>query len=139
MKFLSMRSTKPLGMKTPPTDLGPVTADNDETDPAKLASFLHQAGKLCRLYVDPELFANPAWDIMLTLYLGEHDGVTVSRASLAAGNRLSDDECDAFLDRLETRRFVTRSKHVEGQPQQIRLSKNGRQRMQAFLRSAARE
>lgn len=135
-----MDSSRPAASSRIPFDYG----NEDDAapavgDPAKLASFLHQAGKLARLYVDPTAFANPAWDIMLTLYLGDHDDIPVSRASLAAGNRLSESECNAMLETLETKRLVDCPEPAEGQPKRAVLTENGRERMRAFLRSAARD
>lgn len=133
-----MDSSKPAASARIPFDYEIDAPEENTADPAKLASFLHQAGKLCRLYID-DLFANPGWDIMLTLFLGDHDGVSVSRASLAAGNRLNEAECQSLLDRLEAKGFVACPEPAEGKAQQIELTANGRERMRAFLRSAARD
>ena len=104
-------------------------------DPVETAGFLHEVGKLRKLYVDSVIFANPYWDIILTLFIADHDGRSVSRKTLAAANNISDVRCAGLAIELADRGLIVRPRPED---RYIAISANRRQRMEAFLRSVDR-
>lgn len=104
------------------------------------ASRHHEIEKLRRLYVDNALVANPRWDILLSLYVGKRDGAGVPMTSLAAANRIGEDNCDRFVEELvEAGLAGLAAPQSPGGSPVVVLSDRGTERMDAFLRSCGRD
>lgn len=106
-------------------------------EPQTLALQLHELGRLRRIYVESRMFENPAWNIMLSLYIGHGKGYPVSLASLCAANQLQPPECETHVGALVERGFVSRESRATGS-ELVALSERGLQRMDSFLQSALR-
>lgn len=75
----------------------------DEPDAGSIASYLHELGRLNKLHLNDALFANPALDVLLTLYIADQEGLRPPVASLSVANHMTAGECDTVLDQLVER------------------------------------
>jgi DNA-binding MarR family transcriptional regulator len=82
-----------------------------------------------------ELFGEPAWDIMLDLYIRECEGREVNVTSVCIASSVPQSTALRWVSLLESNGLIER----RGAPhdfrvQYLRLTKDGSQRMQRFLR-----
>jgi len=75
----------------------------NKRDAASMASYLHELGRLKKLHLSDALFANPALDVLLTLYIADQENLTPPVASLSVANHMTANECDTVLDQLVER------------------------------------
>jgi len=86
-----------------------------------------------RKFFDSELFADPAWDMLLELYALECEGrrISVSKLSLAAGVPCT--TTLRWLDKLESESLVVRAADpLDGRRMWVGLSDRGFERMSAY-------
>jgi hypothetical protein len=74
-----------IGAEAPPPQ-NPFSNQNDLEVPLERVNWLIQARRVRARYLTPELFADPAWDILLDLLRAEiaHERISVSSACIAA-------------------------------------------------------
>lgn len=106
-------------------------------DARDVITYLQTVNKLRDIYIDSSMFRNPIWDAFLTLYAKELSGEDMTIATLAAGARIAADDCREVVGRLCAAGLVELVDQNEDR-QLVVLTDQGRQRMDAFLRSASR-
>jgi DNA-binding MarR family transcriptional regulator len=80
------------------------------------------------------LFADPPWDIVLTLYLAQLRNEGVSDARLAEAASISANAVDRWLTVLDREGLVERTRSVsDGQELQVRLSQKGSSAMRRWF------
>jgi len=74
-----------IGAGLPPRDNRPFCDENELDVPLEQVNWLIRARRARARYLTPELFSDPAWDILLDLLRAElaHDRISVSSACLA--------------------------------------------------------
>jgi DNA-binding MarR family transcriptional regulator len=100
-----------------------------------VARFFYLARQSRAEYFSPAMFGEPAWGVILALYLKEAEAVgpTISSLARAAGTPVS--TAVRWLDYLEKRGWVERqSNSVDGRALTAMLSIEGRNRLEKYLR-----
>jgi DNA-binding MarR family transcriptional regulator len=108
--------------------------DLDETDSAKLVRRAIAARARRREVFGSDLFADPAWDILLELYAfhREQRRIGVSKVSMVAGIPLT--TALRWLDRLQNDGLVEREDDpLDGRRSWVALSDKGFEAMNAYL------
>lgn len=105
MKTLS-NHIGPKGRAAPMTATGYRPQDYEPIDFARLAHNILKTRRARRKYFDPELFADPAWDILLDLRAHHGDGRTVASLFVAESAPISTGL--RHLRRLQRRGLVER-------------------------------
>ncbi|MBC2779185.1 hypothetical protein [Parasphingopyxis marina] len=106
-------------------------------DARDVITYLQTVNKLRDIYIDSSMFRNPVWDTFLTLYAKELSDEEMAIDTLAASARIAADDCRDVVDRLTIAGLVELQDQGEDR-QLVLLTDQGRQRMDAFLRSASR-
>lgn len=94
-----------------------------------------QRRRRCVIIGGPDLFGEPAWDIMLDLYIAHAQGKRVSVSSACIGSASPPTTGLRWLGILQAERLILR----ENDPQDnrrvnVRLSDDGVERMERYLR-----
>jgi DNA-binding MarR family transcriptional regulator len=106
--------------------------------PSRAARSIIKARSARRRFFDGELFADPAWDMLLELYALEGEGrrISVSKLSLAAGVPCT--TALRWLDKLEAESLLVREEDPsDGRRVWIMLSPNGIAAMDSYFRQIA--
>ncbi|HET9810465.1 MAG TPA: MarR family transcriptional regulator [Sphingomicrobium sp.] len=81
-----------------------------------------------------DLFAEPAWDILLELYAAELEQRRVTSSDLSASSAVPPTTSLRWIDRLETTGLVTRREdHLDRRRAWIGLSPAGSHKMQSYF------
>ncbi|RYY40997.1 MAG: hypothetical protein EOP59_11790, partial [Sphingomonadales bacterium] len=99
-------------------------------DPVGLARAISAARRQRGELIDADLFAEPAWDLLLELYVATREGteLPMSSASLAVGVPVS--VSLRWIKELETRGLVARRTTDEANRELIGLTQKGVQKME---------
>ena len=101
--------------------------------PARRAEALY-GGRRIRNRLFPEgLFGEPAWDILLQLFLADQKGVVVTTAAVQKGADASPDSAARWIALLDEANLVTRSLPAEDGVVTARLTVDGLGRMTRFF------
>jgi len=109
-----------------------------EANPSRAARSIIRARNARRRFFDGELFADPAWDMLLELYALEGEGrrISVSKLSLAAGVPCT--TALRWLDKLEAESLLVREDDPsDGRRVWVKLSAAGITAMDSFFRQIA--
>ncbi len=91
-------------------------------------------GRRIRNRMFPErLFGEPAWDILLQLFLAAQKGVVVTTAAVQRGADVSPEGAARWISNLEEARLVARSEPTEGGHGTVQLTADGLERMTRFF------
>lgn len=92
---------------------------------ARAAHFIIRSRADRKMYFAPQLFSDPAWDMLLSLYAAalEQKALTVSRLSEAAGVGLS--TVQRWLRALEGQGMIVRATAGDSDEEVIGLSEKG--------------
>lgn len=108
------------------------TAEPDA--PLELARMLYALRGARRAFIPPEILGEPAWDILLDLYISEAEGRSLSVTALGIGSRSPSATGLRYVASLETHGLVVRERDIhDGRRSFVRLSAAGRQAMDALL------
>jgi hypothetical protein len=101
--------------------------------PERRAEALY-GGRRIRNRLFPEgLFGEPAWDILLQLFLADQKGVVVTTAAVQKGANVSPESAARWIALLEEANLVTRSVPTEDDVVTARLTVDGLERMTRFF------
>lgn len=115
------------------------SASVDATSPQRVRSFI-KARATRRHFFNEQLFADPAWDMLLELYAlkCENVRISVSKLSLAAG--VPGTTALRWIDRLEAEQLIFRKDDpLDGRRIWVELSDKGLETMRAYLRHLSTE
>lgn len=111
----------------------------DPTERAELARRVHEIIQFRARRSDffPEdMFADPAWDILLELALAEHSQVRVTVSNLCVGTRVPQTTAIRWLKHLtDLGLVVRRDDPLDARRTYVELSADASARMRAFLRA----
>ncbi len=80
------------------------------------------------------MFSEPAWDILLDLFVSEHDGRQLSVSSVCIGARAPSATALRYLKMLEENALVERIRDMsDGRRSHVRLTMRGRRHMTRLL------
>lgn len=80
------------------------------------------------------LFSEPAWDILLDLFVSDHDGRQLSVSAVCIGARAPSATALRYLTMLQDAGLVQRTRdETDGRRSHVQLSPAGRQRMVELL------
>lgn len=122
----------------------PPLAERDRSRPAELPTAaalraLIRARRLRDQYFDPELFADPAWDMLLDLMLARIERRTVAVSSLCIAAAVPPTTALRWIKRLtDEGLFVRTADPRDGRRVFIDLSDPGAETMAAYLRARSR-
>ncbi len=120
---------------------GPTVALAGSTDQAKLVTIAKRAYEMRRLRDDmlgAALFSEPAWDMLLDLYISYHEGRQLSVSAVCIGARAPSATALRYLAILQEAGLVLRTRdQSDGRRSHIQLSASGRQRMAELLSGLA--
>jgi DNA-binding MarR family transcriptional regulator len=89
-------------------------------------------------FFEKELFADPAWDILLELYLGELNQQRVTITSLCAASAVPPTTGLRWIATLEARGLINRrADPIDGRRVFMSLSPDGLQKMDDYFRGAS--
>jgi DNA-binding MarR family transcriptional regulator len=109
-----------------------------EPGPSRAARSIIKARSARRRFFDGELFADPAWDMLLELYALEGEGrrISVSKLSVAAGVPCT--TALRWLDKLEAESLLVREEDpADGRRVWVMLSPTGIAAMDSYIRQIA--
>lgn len=87
-------------------------------------------------FFDSELFADPAWDILLELYAAALAQLRVSVTSLCCGAAVPATTALRWINHLEEKGLITRRPDpIDGRRHFLMLSKEGMEAMNAYFRT----
>jgi DNA-binding MarR family transcriptional regulator len=107
----------------------------------ELAGAIYGARRERRHFFPDTLFADPAWDILLTLYCAEIDGEALSVSAVCVSADVPQTTALRWLNVLVEMRLVERCAHpTDGRSQLVRLTRDSRTKMdQYFSRISLRQ
>jgi DNA-binding MarR family transcriptional regulator len=101
---------------------------------ASRARIIFQGRKARLRHFNRAMFGEPAWDMMLALYISDIDGERLTATRLADLIEQPFSSVVRWIDYLEKERFIERRQHpTDKRVQQIRLTDKGRRSMEAYL------
>lgn len=101
------------------------------------ARIIFQSRKARMRHFNRAMFGEPAWDMMLALYITDIDGSRLTASRLAELIEQPFSSVLRWIDYLEKERFIERKQHpTDKRVLQIRLLEKGRQTMEAYLSTA---
>ncbi len=103
--------------------------------PVALAKHILRGRRLRERYFDPELFRDPAWDILLNLFVSEAEGQRATMTSVAAASAVPDATAYRWILTLERTGLLERENHPsDGRVVHVRLSQDASDRLSKMLR-----
>lgn len=95
---------------------------------------LIEGRQLRHRFLPAELFHEPAWDMLLTLYVCWHDNRVINVKSLAGSTKAPLTTCQRWIDHLAKLGLVTRNADmVDRRRIEVFLSDSGRQMLERYL------
>ena len=112
------------------------TAPNTPAEYAQLARQLYNDRRRRQLaFTNPDIFGEPAWDILLDLYIAQAEGRSISVSSACIGSAAPPTTGLRWLGVLQDEGLVLREHDPQDQRRiLVRLSPNGLSRMQDYFR-----
>jgi len=123
------------GAELPPRSNDPFSNENELEVPVERVNWLIQARRTRARYLTPELFADPAWDILLDLLRAEiaHERISVSSACIAAAVPTTTGL--RWLKALEQHGLVVRQRDVhDARRTYVALSKDTSMALRRYFR-----
>jgi DNA-binding MarR family transcriptional regulator len=106
----------------------------DAVSPLELAQRIYKSRRERRHFFPQDLFADPAWDMLLALYTSELEGSAVSVSSLSIAADVPVTTGLRWLHALEKREFISRRAHPRDKRSfTIHLSAETRAALTAYL------
>ena len=114
-----------------------IQRDGRELTPVELARSVHLARKRRAEHFGPVLFSEPAWDMLLVLFVyGDRTGERLSVTKLAEFGDAPLTTAIRWLDYLESQRMIVRSQcQIDRRKYFVELSERGRGLMTAYFES----
>jgi DNA-binding MarR family transcriptional regulator len=110
-----------------------------EARDAECVRSIIKARALRRELFDGDLFADPAWDMLLELYALTCEGVRISVSKLSFAAGVPATTASRWIDKLEAERLVVRSEDpLDARRIWIALSDSGYSAMELFVERIAR-
>ncbi|MDE2405062.1 MAG: hypothetical protein KGM17_10385 [Sphingomonadales bacterium] len=100
----------------------------------EMAEFIRAQRKLRHKYFKRSLFGEPAWGMMLELFIAEHAGRDISTTSLCLASDVPATTAHRYIAILMDSGLIVRQPHAKDQRQAVvHLSASGRQAMVEYL------
>ena len=110
-------------------------ADAGGPSPSQRAEFadrIYKSRRLRQKYFPEDIFADPAWDILLLLYSLEHSERRISLSAVCASAGVPESTGHRWIERLIESRMVYREKHPnDGRVYWLRLTEQTLERLDA--------
>ena len=88
-------------------------------------------------YFSPAIFGEPAWDVLLVLYIGDASEARQTIGKLASQIKIPPTTVLRWVNYLEKERLVSRQRHpTDRRVVFIRLEEKGRSSLESYLRAA---
>ncbi len=98
------------------------------------AKEMYQERLARRRYFSPELFGEPAWDILLDLYIAEKENRVISVTSACVAAQVPQTTAIRWIRMLEQEGFVLRDQdRHDGRRRLLRISEKGYARMTGYI------
>ena len=94
-----------------PPNPGHIRSSLPQTRIAELVDYVRKARSLRLRFLDPQLFGEPAWDMLLSLYVAASSGSKVSVSGLADWSECPHTTGLRWLQVLEAERLAKRTPH----------------------------
>ena len=105
-----------------------------------LAERMYRARRLRDNYLPGELFGDPAWDLLLDLYVAQIEGRDIGVTSACVASCVPMTTALRWIGLLEEHALIERYDHpLDRRVHYLRLTSDGIRRMQAYLAQAERE
>lgn len=130
-----MTSSDP-GREVPVTDpaSGPEAGDPHSLPPVRIAREMLAARRMRAEVFDADLFGEPAWDILLELFVAGEEGTPVALSSAGIGSMVPPTTALRWLRLLEERGIVLRRLDpADGRRTHVALSEAARARLATLL------
>lgn len=112
----------------------PFTAAPNDQALIQVARRLYDLRRRRDAIMDGGLFSEPAWDILLDLFVSHHDGRQLSVSAVCIGARAPSATALRYLTMLQDAGLVHRTRaETDGRRSHVQLSPTGRQRMVELL------
>lgn len=99
-----------------------------------VAKFSHLVRQHRCDHFSPAMFGEPAWDVLLALYLAENNGTVPTVSSLAKAARIPLTTAIRWIDYLEEKRLIERQRSSDdGRASTVILSADGRARIEGYF------
>lgn len=103
----------------------------------EVAARIYGARRLRRHFFTEDLFADPAWDMLLSLYCCESEGEQVSITSLIHAAEIPQTTGYRWVQSLEKCGLITRTPHATDRRRVlVALTEEGRRRVELYLERA---
>jgi DNA-binding MarR family transcriptional regulator len=103
-------------------------------DPIRLAEAILEDRRRRAELFNPAMFGEPAWELLLTLFVMDRDGprLTIGRLAQAAGAKLT--TALRWLDYLEDQKLIRREEHPgDARTSFVQLTDKARQALRLYL------
>lgn len=99
-----------------------------------LAKHIHASRAERALFFGPDLFAEPAWDILLSLYIAGREGYRMKVSAVCNESGVADTTALRWIDRLIELRLVRRHRnHLDNRSSWVELDADGLEKMDKAL------
>ena len=125
-----------LTMEAPPSGANgnAITTEYGTRDLCALASLTLQLRQRRQTHFSASMFGEPAWDLLLALYVTQTDAEVASVSTLAKTAEIPMSTASRWLDYLEEHGFVERQpSHLDGRASNVFLSPRGRAALGQYL------
>lgn len=104
-------------------------------NPSKLAAWLHQARRRRELVLDPDLFGERGWDMLLDMYVSSARAKNTAITAACSSSGVPPTTALRWVSILENKGLVERSSDPnDARRQLLQLTEQGRQSVEAALR-----
>lgn len=119
----------------PPTSVGTATTDREAIACARKLYRIRRLRN--RVFEDPDLFGEPAWDLLLDLFIAACEGKRVSVTSACIGAAVPTTTALRWIGVLEERNLLRReSDSADGRRIFVRLTERGIELMKRYIAQA---
>jgi DNA-binding MarR family transcriptional regulator len=120
--------------------LSPGTPTIEAASAIEIALRMHQARRDRRHFLPVELFADPAWDMLLFLYCMEGRALPVSISSLCGASETPSTTALRWIKELEGRGLIERVPHpTDGRSMLAQLTRDTHKKMTDYFNRVSRD
>lgn len=99
-----------------------------------VARFSYLSRRARAQHFSPAMFGEPPWDVLLALYLKEHDGLVQTISSVAKEAGIAISTAFRWIDYLEKKRLIGRQPNcADGRASTVTLTQEGRTRLERYF------
>ncbi len=132
----STKARRRTALRPAPITPPPTPAEADAEELSRIARSEYNERMQRAKYVQPDLLGEPAWDILLDLYISRAASVRISISSACIASQVPYSTALRWLKVLEQRGLISRiDDQDDGRRSWIELTEDGLQRMTSYLKS----